>query len=106
MDKEEMRELLKNAINKHRKNEDEYLTPDDMTKKIVQKRSKGVRACRDCTCGAKEKEDVAVRSACGNCYKGDAFRCSGCPSLGLPPYEPGDIVTFSGELNDEFQADE
>jgi anamorsin len=65
------------------------------------------KACANCSCGRKEEEekalmlegaaaDVAARpqapinkSACGNCYKGDAFRCAGCPFLGKPAFKPG-----------------
>jgi anamorsin len=63
----------------------------------------GVRkACANCSCGRAEAEDaskpppVAVdNSACGSCYLGDAFRCAGCPSRGLPPFKPGEKVTIS-----------
>eukprot|EP01071_Lankesteria_metandrocarpae_P003679 Lankesteria_metandrocarpae@DN3113_c0_g1_i1.p1 len=60
------------------------------------------RACDNCSCGRKELEvelgaeeakkrleQGTVRSSCGNCYKGDAFRCAGCPYVGKPAFRPG-----------------
>lgn len=61
----------------------------------------GRKACDDCTCGRAEleagapapkltKEDIQKKSsACGNCAKGDAFRCAGCPFLGKPAFKAG-----------------
>lgn len=61
------------------------------------------KACANCSCGRAEREEDeeeqkqllesgGVRSACGNCYLGDAFRCGGCPYKGLPAFQPGKKV--------------
>jgi hypothetical protein len=61
------------------------------------------RACKNCSCGRAEAEAEADRAAvklteeevkdfsssCGNCFKGDAFRCASCPFRGAPAFEAG-----------------
>eukprot|EP00557_Chaetoceros_sp_GSL56_P009264 CAMPEP_0176498462 /NCGR_PEP_ID=MMETSP0200_2-20121128/12332_1 /TAXON_ID=947934 /ORGANISM="Chaetoceros sp., Strain GSL56" /LENGTH=257 /DNA_ID=CAMNT_0017896667 /DNA_START=48 /DNA_END=824 /DNA_ORIENTATION=- len=69
----------------------------------------GRKPCDNCTCGRAEREQEnqdhmdelkAVenkrtvikdfKSSCGNCAKGDAFRCAGCPFLGKPAFKEGE----------------
>jgi hypothetical protein len=117
--------------------EDDLITEEDRVGAIIQppecrpKAGKRRRACKDCTCGLKEKieeEDAAKRStadkalntmklgaddlaevdftvqgkvgSCGNCALGDAFRCDGCPYIGLPAFKPGEEVRL---LNNDIQ---
>ena len=83
--------------------EDAMLLDEDKERKVVSDCGTGDgakrKACANCSCGLREEleneADVAngkgapAKSACGNCAKGDAFRCAGCPHLGTPAFEEG-----------------
>ncbi|TKX18544.1 Fe-S cluster assembly protein dre2 [Elsinoe australis] len=115
---------------------DSLLTEEDRLKPVIipeacKPNGKRRRACKDCSCGLKEKieaEDQAKRAqadkglqslklgsddltevdftvqgkvgSCGNCALGDAFRCDGCPYIGLPAFKPGEEVRL---LNNDVQ---
>ncbi|EFN88776.1 anamorsin homolog [Harpegnathos saltator] len=94
---------LDNLVDEDLINEDELLDEADLIKpdasslKVCSTTGKR-KACKDCTCGLAEElsgkaaQETSVKSSCGNCYLGDAFRCASCPYLGMPAFKPGEKV--------------
>lgn len=69
------------------------------------------KPCVGCTCGRAEAQDAAEKgddapqatSNCGNCHKGDAFRCASCPHLGKPAFKQGgEGETLVLEMTDDL----
>eukprot|EP00658_Telonema_sp_P-2_P012490 TRINITY_DN14754_c0_g1_i2.p1 TRINITY_DN14754_c0_g1~~TRINITY_DN14754_c0_g1_i2.p1 ORF type:complete len:267 (-),score=68.21 TRINITY_DN14754_c0_g1_i2:367-1167(-) len=93
--------------------EDSLLTAEEIAAKpelpACGPKSKGRRACKNCSCGfaaeleAEKKGELKAgdqplyKSACGSCYKGDAFRCADCPYRGMAAFEPGEKVELNME---------
>jgi len=91
--------------------EDTLLDESDLTLPTIKKDDCEVgkngqkKACKNCSCGRKEegaekKPEPQFKSSCGNCYLGDAFRCGGCPYLGMPSFKPGEKVELSLDVVD------
>ncbi|KRX09677.1 hypothetical protein PPERSA_02549 [Pseudocohnilembus persalinus] len=101
--------------------ENELLSKDKIAQPQPQGQPQGgcapkAKACKNCTCGKKDRpeqtpeekakllkdlENGVVKSNCGNCTLGDAFRCAGCPYKGLPAFKPGEKVKL--DLGDNNQ---
>ena len=76
-------------------------TPSMTPRTVAGDDCSGRKPCDNCSCGRAEaeaaapnpaltKEEIVKKaSACGNCAKGDAFRCASCPFLGKPAFKPG-----------------
>ena len=100
-------------------NEDDLLKDDVVIKKAkVEDCSVKVKACANCKCGRKEQlekqtletavkeiQEGTVKSNCGSCYLGDAFRCANCPYKGLPAFKPGEKIELKA-ANDVTEGEE
>jgi len=82
--------------------EEDLKKPDAASLKVCGTTGKR-KACKDCSCGLAEelsgekgKTNVPpVKSSCGSCYLGDAFRCATCPYIGTPAFKTGEKVKLS-----------
>jgi len=90
--------------------EEDLVKPDPSSLRVCGTTGKR-KACKDCSCGLREElEDGkevttrSVKSSCGSCYLGDAFRCASCPYLGMPAFKPGEKIQLSDrQLNPDLK---
>lgn len=96
------------------------LTDEDVARKVVAAKEEDCttrrRACKNCVCGRAELErkmeaegtlpaegiQMPSSGGCGNCAKGDAFRCANCPFLGQPAFDN----TTDGKVKLNMDADD
>lgn len=99
--------------------EDALLTESDRAEKAATKGEDCTtrrRACKNCVCGRAEIErkleaegklppeglDGMPSGGCGNCAKGDAFRCANCPYLGKPAWDNTEDGKVKLNLTDDI----
>ncbi|XP_053972389.1 anamorsin homolog [Hylaeus volcanicus] len=96
---------LDSAVDEELINEDDLLDETDILKPEVSSlrvcSTTGKRkACKDCSCGLAEElsgkmeQKETIKSSCGRCHLGDAFRCASCPYLGVPAFKPGEKIVL------------
>lgn len=91
----ELKVITLSNSNYEKINENSLIDPNDKYQQLAKENSciTKPKPCKNCNCGrADELKNVDtsnLKSDCGKCYLGDAFRCEGCPFRGLPAFEPG-----------------
>ncbi len=100
--------------------EDDLLTEEDKAPKVARTSdsngdcSTRRKACKNCVCGRAELEAKAEAEGktletggpppggCGNCSRGDAFRCAGCPYRGTPGWNVAEGGKVQLTLTDDI----
>ncbi|CAD2222149.1 hypothetical protein AGDE_03133 [Angomonas deanei] len=93
--------------------EDALLTEEDRAQKTAAPREDCTtrrRACKNCVCGRAELEAKGIFNddmqpppgGCGNCAKGDAFRCATCPYRGQPAFDNTEDGKVKLNLTDDI----
>lgn len=91
--------------NSNKINEKDLIDPNNVYDQFAKEQNcmTKPKPCKNCTCSRanenknenEQKDGTFVKSDCGKCYLGDAFRCEGCPYRGMPAFEPGQKITLS-----------
>lgn len=91
----ELKVITLSNSNYEKINENSLIDPNDKYQQLAKENSciTKPKPCKNCNCGRadelKNSDTSNIKSDCGKCYLGDAFRCEGCPFRGMPAFEPG-----------------